>query len=883
MQTECIELIRQDYTFVTASKRQARFVRHQYANAMLALGQSVWQSPAIVPWQTWLALNWEEQQFSRQSGQSLLNTTQQRRLWQTVIEGSEYAQQFLQINPVVQQAMRTYELCRSWQVPVFPEGVYLNEDAYAFRSWARQFEALLAKNHWVDTTGIAAGLTVEQLAVTGVVFYGFDEYTPEQLQLIERMREAGTDVVLLSPPCRNRSVRYLKFGDAATELLAAAHWARHIVTTDSKATVGIIVPDLKQNRQVVARVFEQVFNPASLLGQSVITSPFYSLAPGRPLSDYPLIHAAMEILALGNRKHSIERMSGLLRSMYIGGAEAELQARAQFDVALRRSGEQQWQLKNLFRYCDKYLAERERATVFISMLRSFVDALQSTRKRQSPGDWAGSFTEWLKLFGWPGERQTDSDEYQTLAAWRDALSELASLNNVMPVCDYPTALFHLGRVLAENSFQPETVETQVQICGLPGAAGMQYDFIWITGINDQVWPGTARPNPFIPATLQREAGLPDATADIALARIRKLADQLIASASEIMFSYTAFQGEQECRQSPLLQKYPVEQGAVRSDADYKQLLFESSSMESFDDGSVPMAADGKASGGTSILSDQAACPFRAFARHRLYAQGIPESDIGLDPMVRGQLVHSVLQQVWQQLCSSERLAQIPLTELHEMVAGAVTSVVREQADRQPETFTRQFSAIESHRLTGLVLNWLEFERKRVPFKVIAVEKKQETSLSGLGLRLRIDRIDQLEDGRLVILDYKTGNVKAGDWDGQRPNAPQLPLYAICSDTEVAALAYAELKKGQTGFTGLAITDDLLPGVKAAVDKETGEDLFAGRLHQWESILADLATEFVNGRADVSPKDTNSCRNCDLHSLCRVHELSAIVQEVDDEN
>jgi len=885
MQSECIELILQGYTLVTASKRQARTIRHQYALAMLSTGHTAWQSPVIIPWQAWLLMNREEQDFTHGSASLLLNNTQQRRLWQTVIEGSDYAKHFLQINPVVQQALHTYALCKTWQIPIFPEGVYLNEDARAFRSWARQYESLLAKNHWTDTTGIAVSLTVEELATSGIVFYGFDEYTPEHLQLIERMREAGTIVVLHSPQGRNRSVRYLRFGDPLDEVRAAARWARQIITTDSNATVGIIIPDLNQTRQVVARIFEQVFDPGSLVGQPTVNSPLYSIAPGRPLSDYPLVHTAMEILALGNRKHSIEQLGELLRCVFISGAEAELQARTHLDAALRHSGEQQWQLKNLLRYCEKYLSERERAPGFLQMLRQFVETFQNTRKRQSPGDWAGSFTEWLKLFGWPGERQPDSDEYQTLSAWRDALAELASLNNVMPACDYATALYHLGRILAEISFQPETVETPIQICGLPGAAGMQYDHVWVTGIDDQVWPEPARPNPFIPAALQCEAGLPGATADIALARSRSLAGQLIASCNEIIFSYAAMQGEQESRPSPVLRMYPVEQDVIVPDpeADYKQRILKSALLETLDDGGVPLASGGKASGGTSILSDQAACPFRAFARHRLYAQGMAETDIGLDPMVRGQLVHGVLQQVWQQLRDSATLQQMAVSGLQEIVSTAVASVIREQSDRQPETFTRPFIALETQRLTALVYNWLNIERARASFKVLAVEKQQETSLSGLGLRMRIDRIDQLEDGRLVILDYKTGNVKLSDWDGERPDAPQLPLYAICSDGEVGALAYASLKKGQTGFTGLALNDGLLPGVKAAVDKQTGEDLLAGRLHQWESILADLATEFMNGRADVSPKNANTCRNCDLHSLCRIHELSLSNAISEDEN
>ncbi len=883
MLNDCIEFIQQGYTLVTASNRQARLLRHQFSRAMLATGKTIWPTPAILPWQSWLIAAWEEQQFAQQSAVTLLNTAQQRQLWQSVIESSTYAQHFLQINPVVQQAIHTWEVCQSWQIPIFPEGVYLNEDARAFRAWARQYQTILNERRWVDSTGIIQGLLPEQLDCPGLIFYGFDEYTPEQQQLITQLQALGTDVVLFNAENRNRTVCHQQFGDSQEEIRAAAHWARQIIGQDNTVSVGIVVPDLHQRREQVVSIFEQVFHPGALLGQTAATR-LYSLAPGRPLSDYPMIHAAVELLALGHRKHSMERLGELLRTVFIRGSESEQQARAQLDAALRRSGEQHWQLSNLLRYSENNLQTREQAPLFLQILQQFQQSFQNIRKRQSPGDWASVFTDWLKLFGWPGERQPDSEEYQTLSAWRDALADLATLNNVLKQCDYSTALFQLGRILADTSFQPETAETPIQICGLPGAAGMQYDYIRVIGIHDQVWPEPAKPNPFIPATVQREAKLPGATAAITLAQTRRLADQLIRSSYEIVFSFTAMQGEQECRPSPVLRQYPVEQ-AVPSiqDDDYKQSLLRSASIETLDDGDVPLLVEGgKTSGGSSILSDQAACSFRAFARHRLHAQGIAQVDIGLDPMVRGQLVHAVMQQIWQQLHDYGILQKTEWSDLQNLVSSVVNDVLKQQAYQQPETFTRQFVRMETQRLTKLALDWLQHERLRIPFKVLAIEQEKKTSLSGLGLRLRIDRIDQLEDGRLVILDYKTGNVKLSDWDGERMNAPQLPLYAICSDGEVAALAWANLKKGQMGFTGLGTTEDLLPGVKAAVDKQTGEDLFGSRLHQWESILADLATEFVNGHADVSPKDANACRNCDLHSLCRIHELSAIVQETEDE-
>src|ERR1700747_974209 len=58
------------------------------------------------------------------------------------------------------------------------------------------------------------------------------------------------------------------------------------------------------------------------------------------------------------------------------------------------------------------------------------------------------------------------------------------------------------------------------------------------------------------------------------------------------------------------------------------------------------------------------------------------------------------------------------------------------------------------------------------------KKLDNVSVGGLKLRLRADRIDLLENGQRLLLDYKSGEVSVKDWEGERPDEPQRPLYAI---------------------------------------------------------------------------------------------------------
>ena len=56
---------------------------------------------------------------------------------------------------------------------------------------------------------------------------------------------------------------------------------------------------------------------------------------------------------------------------------------------------------------------------------------------------------------------------------------------------------------------------------------------------------------------------------------------------------------------------------------------------------------------------------------------------------------------------------------------------------------------------------------RPHFTVIATEKRLEATFADLTLQVQIDRIDKLDDGSEIIIDYKTGLVHIEDWFSTR--------------------------------------------------------------------------------------------------------------------
>ena len=77
---------------------------------------------------------------------------------------------------------------------------------------------------------------------------------------------------------------------------------------------------------------------------------------------------------------------------------------------------------------------------------------------------------------------------------------------------YKKMLEILERTAQETIFAPESEDAPVQVMGAYAASGQSFDAIWFLGATDTAWPATGRPNPLLPIALQRELGMPHASA-----------------------------------------------------------------------------------------------------------------------------------------------------------------------------------------------------------------------------------------------------------------------------------------------------------------------------------------------------------------------------------
>ena len=159
------------------------------------------------------------------------------------------------------------------------------------------------------------------------------------------------------------------------------------------------------------------------------------------------------------------------------------------------------------------------------------------------------------------------------------------------------------------------------------------------------------------------------------------------------------------------------------------------------------------------------------------------------------------------------------------------------------------------------------ERGREPFTVESLEgDAQLARFAGLDLKVRLDRVDRLADGSRVLIDYKSGSA-AVDWRGDRPDNPQLPLYALLQPHALVAVAYGKVNAADPGFLAETERRDVFkPAGKVTLLEEQAS--MAALLAIWSQRMEALAAAFVAGHAEVAPT-ARACRSCALQGLCRV--------------
>lgn len=919
------------------NQRLAAKIHQAYDEHQCQQGLTVWPSPIVYALEPWL-------QSQRQSlclsadlpALTVLSRYEEKCLWEKAIEETAKVLPLIKVPSTAEAAQSAHRVLVSWQYALdgstdFSHAIVGgNEDSDYFFQWQQLFlsycddkkviAAVDANAQLIDRLeqGQTLSLNVQQgLQKQSLLLLGFDDISPLYQRLFSLFKHCEEyRVVSVNHRCYQ-----LGLESEEQQLIAAAEWAKAILnstldnTSDSQAIrIGIIDPLLTQRRGQIERCFREVFEAdykSPLLQRRVAD---FNFSTGTPLAETPIIATAFKLLQLGESSIELDDLQSLLSSPFIIAAEEELFARQQLILLLLKREQPRVSIAQL-----RKLALQENTAHYCPKWGSALLAIREVKKdiykRRLCSEWEAYISHFLALFFWPGQRNPDSVEYQQMIHWYALLDEFRSLDHILGLSTYTKAKQHLQRLASQRQFQAETEDAPIQILGTLEGAGLHFTHLWVLSQDDSVWPPKASPSALIPIELQRQQRMPHCDAEREFHYAETLQQSFIDHAQTLIFSYAESRGDIANRPSPLLRDINFILEKNKQNITLKNLTFDElieleglsplkkeqaeteirgAILECIDDSQGPMLSpEEQVKGGASIFSHQSACPFRAFAIHRLQAKRIDTPQLALTAKDRGIVLHRAMEFFWLEMKNSDKLHSLDECELQQCIERSIDEALLIIKKYRPDIMTPDYSELEKKRLFLVLNKWLEVEKQRPRFSVIAVEKQYIAEFESLTLTLKVDRIDELHEvvnlgeddsndssGSKIIIDYKTGQINIRSWLDSRPTDPQLPLYAVVTNSanntnkktkdNISAIALGKVDRFSSSMKGVADRPLNIDGVTTIADwKDSEADSWQQATDEWRQILSDLAAEFIAGNAKVEPLNKNTCQYCHLQALCRI--------------
>lgn len=870
------------HVLVTPNKRLARALVVRHDAAQLRLGATSWPAVQALPWSAWLqALRLDALVAGMLvDARPLLSTDAAALLWERIVadEGA-----LLDPRGAASAAADAWSTFHAWRHPGESYAAWqhagIDDDAATFSRWASRYRALLDERRLLDAAEVADELTTVAAGVSAwrnvsVVCAGFLEWSPQQQRLLAALEGGGMTIAHIAlPPPREATRWRCSFASTDAELAAALGHARALAAADPRAEIGIVIGDLATRRDAVIAAAEDILCPELVERADADAPRPYDVSLGVDLAEVPIVATALQLVEWSAGALAMPVAARLLRSPYLPGNPDAWLARARMEREWREAGVQ-----------HVTLAAALAALPAGDPLVAHWGPLQlPDAGRRTPEAWASAWRGWLADLGWPGALPLASGEWQARDAWWRLLGAFAKLESVIGTTGREEAVATLRTMAARTVFQPEARGARIRILGMLEAAGLTFDSLWITGMAADRWPPPATPQALLPLGWQHARSVPRADAARTLDFARGVTDALAHAAPEVIASYAERDNDARSALSSVVADWPQRDGVPdRYGGRMRAMAKSRPALESSSDAiAPPLPVGATAAGGVGVVESQSSCPFQAFARHRLRQRAWPEIAAGLLPEERGQILHRALAAFWEGVGSHAALLALAPPDLEARIAAAVALGLAALEARRWRAIPAPVAAAEADRLASVMRAWLEVvERPRPAFKVDARELPRTLRLGDLEFALRVDRVDILDDGGRVVIDYKSGRaVTPGQWFAARPAGTQLGLYTLALGADAAspavrAVAFGQMKAGAVKVVGLAADAEAWPGLSLPSGSRLRlpVDDWTGVVEFWQYEYGALATAFRSGAASVSPRNAAACNYCELQALCRIQRL-----------
>lgn len=652
-----------------------------------------------------------------------------------------------------------------------------------------------------------------------------------------------------------------QFNCLEDEIVEAANWTRQTLQDNPSATIGVVIPELGAIRKTVDEVFADAFGGQGIVPGGKISNKPYRILPDKSIGDEAVVVDALRFLRLAN-SYSIEltEFADLMFSPFWSEGQFGNVLLNNLCQHLRKFGNDHIRIS---RIRASMVAVDEGAFEFHPLCNVFEQAVQRKIKERSNRNplayWAGIFKAQLECLGWPVSERLNESESAAVERFMEEINYLSLLEDSRALTCFD-ALRFIGRLCKRIRVPSDKKGCRIHVLGVSDAVGLRFSHAWVVGMSEADWPPRSAPNPFIPLPIQRSLRVSRCDNSQQAEWAREITEALLVLAKTSVYSYSDHTdtGDKSSLSGLFFTRQMTIYQSKRTASDievYQSMQCALVQVETVDDSfSPPVNNTEKLTGGASLLSMQAGCPFNAFARFRLGATVPEKGNSWLTRSDRGTLLHKVLAGFWGRYKSSLEVRNFTQDKINSEMTDIATRELSRLLEFRGFCPGPGMRRVEVECLVGLALAFLKVDLDRNDFSVAGIEVPVQWKVNGRTLDFRIDRIDQLSCGGRMVIDYKTGkSISLRQWSGDRPEAPQVPLYSIVTPGVVAA-SFGRINRDGCRYTGLCADGSEVPPGVASVGNDGNRNGLPNSwdavLSAWQLVASSLVEEFCRGDSSV---------------------------------
>ncbi len=558
---------------LTPNERLARHVRNVWDGYQVEQGEVAWQTLSAGSVEHWLLQRWHAAVAQGLlPARVVLTRGGTLELWrQVIVEDSAGSGQLSLLRPdaAAEMANQARDTLLRWQIsvtsPQTRQLFQLEDDCAAFYGWLQRFEQRLKKLLMATATDCIDALLNADAARGEVplALYCVDELPP----LFSACLQAQSASIENLPEAANSARCVIqRYENPRAELVAIAHWAQTLHREHPGASVGVVLGDMVSDRYRLEYLLRREFD---YLGRDYASLPV-NFSTGITLDRAPVVRDALQVLQLACGNSELNDVVALLQSRYLGTPEVCSVGMIEFIERLYAIGREEIP-PTMLASTARHIGAADSAFLALARSLTALSRYCPPTDRHTPSYWREQFCQLLEIWGWPGPEGPDSLEYQQLARWDQALDEFATYDEIVGSLSLVNAVALLQRCLAGQISQPQSGDFTIQVLGSLEAAGLEFDYLWVCGLQADQWPAPVRPSPFIPASLQRDRGMPHATPQREWSYSERLLGQYRRHSRVLIASYANHLDGMPARVSALLKDWPEQAGAIVAETDPRWL------------------------------------------------------------------------------------------------------------------------------------------------------------------------------------------------------------------------------------------------------------------------------------------------------------------------